>query len=79
MFKKKTLLSVISFYQQFKIIDNKIKLSMSMKYRAEHKIKLIEIEFDRWKTLGGKPKFCQIIFDKGQWYAHIVQLTCFYL
>jgi hypothetical protein len=72
MFRKKEMLSVISFYQQFKIIDNKIRLSMSMKYRAENKIKLLEIEFDKWKVQEGNPKFCQIIFDKGKWYAHIV-------
>ena len=72
MFRKKEMLSVISFYQQFKIVDDKIRLSMSMKYRAEHKIKLIEIPFDEWKQPIGLPKFCQIVFDKSKWYAHIV-------
>jgi len=72
MFRKKEMLSVISFYQQFKIIDDKIRLSMSMKYRAENKIKLLEIEFSNWKQQQGIAKFCQIIFDKGKWYAHIV-------
>ena len=66
------MLSVISFYQQFKIVDNKIQLSMSMKYRAENKIKLLEMEFDMWKQSEGIPKFCQIVFNKGKWFAHIV-------
>ena len=72
MFRKKEMLSTISFYQQFKIADNKIRLSMSMKYREENKIKLLEINFDEWKKQEGIPKFCQIIFNKGKWYAHIV-------
>jgi len=72
MFRKKEMLSVISFYQQFKILGEKIQLSMSMKYRAENKIKLLEMEFDKWKQQEGIPKFCQIIFNKGKWFAHIV-------
>lgn len=72
MFRKKEMLSVISFYQQFKIINDKIRLSMSMKYRAENKIKLLEIPFDNWKCGEGIPKFCQIIFDKNKWFAHVV-------
>ena len=72
MFRKKEMLSVISFYQQFKVINHRIRLSMSMKYRAENKIKLLEIGFDKWKEQEGNPKFCQIVFNKGKWYAHVV-------
>jgi len=71
-FRKKDMLSPISFFQQFKIVDNKIKLSMSMKYRKEKDIKLIEMEFNKWKEAQGTPKFCQIIFKKGKWFVHIV-------
>ena len=71
-FRKKEMLSPISFYQQFKIIDNRLRLSMSRKYRAENKIKMIEMEFDKWKEQEGTPKFCQILLKKGKWYAHIV-------
>ena len=72
MFRKKEILSVISFYQQFKVVDNKIRLSMSMKYRKEHKIKFIEMPFDKWREPEGIPKFCQILFKKGKWFANIV-------
>jgi len=72
MFRKKEMLSVISFYQQFKVIGNKLMISMSLKYRAENKIKLIEMSFDKWRESEGTPKFCQIVFNKGKWYAHIV-------
>ena len=72
MFRKKDMLSVISFYQQFKIINNKIQLSMSRKYKKENNIKLMEMEFDKWRESKGIPKFCQIIFKKGQWYANVV-------
>lgn len=44
-FRKKTELSVISFYQQFRIVGNKIRISMSRKYSKEHKIKFMEIPF----------------------------------
>ncbi len=71
-FRKKDMLSPISFYQQFKIIDNKIKLSMSMKYRKEKGIKFMELGFNSWKKAKGIPKFCQILLKKGEWFAHIV-------
>lgn len=71
MFRKKEMLSPLSIYE-FKIIDNRIRLPISRKYREEHKIKLIEIEFDKWKHQDGKPKYCQIIFDKGKWFIHVV-------
>lgn len=71
-FRKKEMLSPISFYQQFKIIDNRIRLSMSMKYRKERSIKLIEMEIDKWKESEGIPKFCQIMLKKGKWFANIV-------
>jgi putative transposase len=74
-FRKKEMLSPISFYQQFKLIENSLCLSMSLKYRAENKIRLMEIDFDRWKEQEGTAKFCQIIFNKGKWYAHIVYET----
>lgn len=72
MFRKKEMLSVISFYQQFKIIDGKLRLSMSRKYREENKIKLLEIPITEWKKQDGITKFCQIKFNKGSWYAHVV-------
>lgn len=71
MFRKKEMLSPISLYE-FRIISNKIRLPISRKYREEHKMKLIEIEFSDWKAQQGKAKMCQILFDKGKWYAHIV-------
>lgn len=71
-FRKKDMLSPLSFYQQFKIIDNKLRISMSLKYMKEHKIKFIELEFDAWKETKGVPKFCQILFKKGEWFAHVV-------
>ena len=71
-FRKKEMLSPISFYQQFKVIGNIIKLSMSRKYSKENNIKLMELEFDAWKEAEGIPKFCQIMLTKGKWYAHIV-------
>ena len=72
MFRKKEMLSPLTFYQQFKIIKDKIKLSVSRKYKQEKGIKSIEMEFDLWRENKGTAKMCQIIFNKGEWYAHIV-------
>jgi len=72
MFRKKEMLSPLTFYQQFKIIKNKIKLSVSRKYKEEKGIKSIEMEFDLWRENKGIAKMCQIIFKKGDWFAHIV-------
>jgi putative transposase len=72
MFRKKEMLSPITFYQQFKIIKDKIKLSVSRKYKQEKGIKSIEMEFDLWKENKGTAKMCQIIFKKGEWFAHII-------
>lgn len=71
-FRKKEMLSPITFYQQFKIIDNKIILSVSRKYKEERGIKNLQIEFSKWKDGIGTTKMCQIIFNKGSWYANIV-------
>jgi len=71
-FRKKEMLSPISFYQQFKIIDDRLRLSMSLKYRKENGIKLIEMGFVDWKRVVGVPKFCTILFKKGKWFANVV-------
>lgn len=72
MFRKKEMLSPITFYQQFKIIKDKIKLSVSRKYKEEKGIKSLEIGFDLWRENKGIAKMCQIIFNKGEWFAHVV-------
>lgn len=71
-FRKKEMLSPITFYQQFKITNDKIKLSVSRKYKEERGIKSIEIGFDLWKENKGTAKMCQIIFNKGEWFAHVI-------
>lgn len=72
MFRKKAMLSVISFYQQFKVLNGKLRLSMSRKYAEEQKLKHLELSMDLWKIENGTPKFCQIVNDKDKWFAHIV-------
>jgi len=72
MFRRKDKLSPIAFYQQFKVVDGTIRLSMSRKYSQENKIKFLQIPFIKWKSETGIAKFCQIIFDNGKWFAHLV-------
>ncbi len=71
-FRKKEMLSPLTFYQQFKLTGNKIRFAMSRKYVFEHRIKSLEIEFIAWKEVKGIPKMCQVVFRKGKWYAHVV-------
>ena len=71
-YRKKTELSSLRFYQQFKIIGDKIRISMSRQYSKENKIKFIDFEFCNWKKVEGTAKFCEILNIKGKWYAHIV-------
>lgn len=70
-FRKKEMLSPITFYQQFKVIDNKIILSVSRKYKEEKGIKNLQIEFTKWREEVGIAKMCQIIFNKG-WFANVI-------
>jgi len=72
MFRKKEMLSVISFKQCFKIIEGKLRFGMSRKYKEENKIKFLEMPIMEWKNFEGIAKFCQIKFNKGNWYAHVV-------
>ena len=71
-FRKKEMLSPITFNQGFKIVKDKIKLSVSRKYKIEKGINSIELNFDLWKEGKGIAKMCQIIFKKEGWFAHIV-------
>jgi len=71
-FRKKEMLSPITFYQQFKIINDRIILSVSRKYKEEKGIKNLQIEFSKWKEGIGIAKMCQIMFLKGKWFANIV-------
>lgn len=71
-FRKKEMLSVLTYKQLFKIENNELRISMSRKYQEEHLIKYIKIPFINWKQIDGLPKQCQIKFIKGKWYAHIV-------
>ena len=56
MFRKKEMLSPLTFYQQFKIIGNKIRLAVSRKYKQEKGIKSIELNFNLWKENKGTAK-----------------------
>lgn len=72
LFRKKDRLSQITFYQQFKITGNKIRISMLRKYGREHNFRFMEIEFEKWKQLQGISKMCQIVFRNGEWFAHVI-------
>jgi putative transposase len=71
-FRKKEMLSPITFYQQFKIVKDKIILSVSKKYKEEKGVKSLEIDLDLWKENQGIAKMCQIVFNKGEWFVHVV-------
>lgn len=73
MFRKKSKLTPLSFYQQFKINENTIMFSMSKKFRKENNgINKLSFELNQWKEIEGTPKMCNIIYDDGKWMAHVV-------
>jgi putative transposase len=66
-FRKKTMLSPITFYQQFKMVGDTVELVLSRKYREEQNIKRLCLRFNGWKKLQGKPKMCQVLKAKDEW------------
>lgn len=74
-FRKKDVLSPLTFYQQFKIIEDKLRIIMSREYSKEKGFKFIEVGFEKWKEGIGKAKMCQILLKKGKWYVNVVYET----
>jgi len=72
MFRKKDMLSPLTFYQQFAIDGNKLTLGMSRKFKEENGISKMTFEFNDWKHIDGTPKMCNILFVDGKWMAHII-------
>ncbi len=72
MFRKKDHLSPLVFYQQFSMFESELFLSMSMKFRKEIGVSRLQLKFQKWKEIVGKPKMCSILYKKGKWMAHII-------
>jgi len=71
-FRKKSVLSPLSFYQQFKIEGDVITFSMSRKFRKETGIDRLSFELNKWKEIEGSPKMANILLQDGKWMVHIV-------
>ena len=72
MFRKRNRLSSLIFYQQFKLEDDELTLTMSRKYKAENDISKLTFKINRWREIEGTPKMCNIIHIKNKWMAHVV-------
>lgn len=72
MFRKKNKLSPLTFYQQFKLDGDTLKLTMSRKYKTEKCIGTLMFKINMWRKINGTPKMCNIIHHKNKWMAHIV-------
>jgi putative transposase len=72
MFRKKTKLSPLCFYQQFSLDGNKLRLAMSRKYSKERNINELVLDISKLKSIDGKAKMCNIINKGGKWMAHII-------
>jgi len=72
LFRKKSRLSPLSFYQQFKINGNIITFTMSKKFRKETGTDKLSFEINKWKNIRGLPKMCNIIYEDNKWMTHIV-------
>lgn len=73
MFRKKTKLSPLCFYQQFSLKGNELTVIMSRRYRKERNLNKLVLNISAWKTINvGIAKMCNILYDRGKWMAHIV-------
>jgi putative transposase len=73
MFRKKTRLSPLCFYQYFSLDGKKLTVSMSKKYRKERGMDKLIFDISLWKSIEkGIAKMCNILYDRGKWMAHIV-------
>ena len=72
MFRKKSKLSPLSFYQQVKVEKNIVTFSMSRKFKKETGIGTLSFEINKWKNINGMPKMASILFQNGKWMVHIV-------
>lgn len=74
MFRAKSRLSPLCFYQQFIIKNGKLAIVMSKKYRKERGINKMEFDLLIWKNhkIKGKAKMCNIIYARKKWMAHVV-------
>jgi putative transposase len=72
MFRNKERLSPLTFYQQFSIDGNKLRFSMSRKFKEENGIGKLEFEICKWREIDGVPKMCNIVYSDGKWMAQIV-------
>lgn len=72
MFRKKDKLSVITFFQQFKLKDNQLTITMSKKFKEENKTENLTLDIEKWKEIKGIPKMCNILKQNNKWMAHIV-------
>lgn len=72
LFRKKTRLSPLSFYQQFKIIGNTVSFSMSRKFKKETGIGKLIFDIKKWRDIKGEPKMCNILYQNNKWMLHVV-------
>jgi len=72
IFRKKSKLSPLSFYQQFKIEGDVVTFAMSRKFKKETGIDKLSFKITKWKNIDGTPKMCNIIFQDGKWMIHVV-------
>ncbi len=72
MFRRKDKPSPLTFYQQFSIVNGRITIIMSRKFRTENGINEISFDVGVWRDIKGVPKMCNIIRQGNKWMAHIV-------
>lgn len=72
MFRKKSRLSPLTFYQQFTIEGDIITFVMSRKFKEENGIDRLSFKINNWREIEGTPKMANIIFQDGKWMVHVV-------
>lgn len=72
LFRRKSMLSPVTFFQQFKIIGDTIRFGMSRKFKEETGVGYLLFEIPLWREIDGVPKMATILFKEGKWMVHVV-------
>jgi len=71
LFRKKEMVSPVTFFQHFKLIDDTIRFSMSLKFRKETSIDHLSFKLNLWREIIGVSKMATILLKNNKWMVHV--------
>ena len=71
-FRKKSMLSPLTFYQQFKTDGDTVRFGMGRTFQKETGVKHLAFKLPQWKAIDGVAKAAIILYRDGKWMVHII-------